>query len=110
MKSGQHIAVPSLKLSLKIKLLFIGKHSLQYFSPHFGKFSYSGHCGMLHKGSLPGAHGYLGKNIRRVILSCAVKKIRATFPAPDGMYTGYIAGDDDDSSFDSELDEAWREL
>ena len=35
---------------------------------------------------------------------------RATFPAPDGMYTGYIAGDDDDSSFDSELDEARRDF
>ena len=56
------------------------------------------------------AHGHLGKNIRRVIPSCAVKKIRATFPAPDGIYTGYIAGDDDDSSFDSELDEAWRDF
>ena len=51
-------------------------------------------------------HGHLGKTIRRVIPSCAVKKIREIFPADDGIYTGFIAGDDDDSAFDGELERA----
>ena len=58
---------------------------------------------MQHRGSLPGGPmATLVKTfaVYSVIPSCAVKKIRATFPAPDGIYTGYIAGDDDDSSFD----------
>ena len=57
------------------------------------------------------AHGYLGKKIRRVIPSCAVKIIRNTFAAEDGIYTGYLPGDDDDdSAFDSELEQAWRDF
>lgn len=28
----------------------------------------------------------------------------------DGMYIGYIVGDDDDSLFDSEFDEVWRDF
>ena len=55
-------------------------------------------------------HGHLGKTIRRVIPSCAVKKIRGVFPSEDGSYTGYIPGDDDDSAFDSELEKAWRDF
>lgn len=55
-------------------------------------------------------HGNLGKNIRRVIPSCAVKKIRSMFPAEDGVYTGYMVGDDDDSAHDSELEQAWRDF
>ena len=55
-------------------------------------------------------HGHLGRKIRRVIPSCAVKKIRSTFPADDGVYTGYVAGDDDDSAHDSELEQAWRDF
>ena len=54
--------------------------------------------------------GHLGKTIPRVIPSCAVKKIREMFPADDGIYTGFIAGDDDDSAFDSELERAWRDF
>ena len=45
-----------------------------------------------------------------MIPSCAVKKIRSTFPADDGVYTGYVAGDDDDSAHDSELEQAWRDF
>lgn len=55
-------------------------------------------------------HGHLGKTIRRVIPSGAVKKIRSVFPSEDGSYTGYIPGDDDDSAFDSELEKAWRDF
>ncbi|XP_022777632.1 uncharacterized protein LOC111319067 [Stylophora pistillata] len=33
------------------------------------------------------AHGYLGKKIRRVIPSCAVKIIRENFPCEDGIYS-----------------------
>ncbi|PFX27532.1 P2X purinoceptor 7-like [Stylophora pistillata] len=55
-------------------------------------------------------HGYLGKNIRRVIPSCTVKKIRAEFPAQDGAYAGYITGEEDDSAFDGEMEEAWRDF
>ena len=55
-------------------------------------------------------HGYLGKSIRRVIPSCAVKKIRAEFPSQDGLYTGYIGGEEDDNAFDSELEQAWRDF
>ena len=43
--------------------------------------------------------------------SCAVKIIRNTFAAEDGIYTGYLPGDDDDdSAFDSELEQAWRDF
>ena len=33
--------------------------------------------------------GRLGKNIRKVVPSCAVQKIRATFPAEDGVYVPF---------------------
>jgi hypothetical protein len=39
-----------------------------------------------------------------------VKKIRAEFPAQDGIYTGYRGEDEDDSAFDSELEQAWRDF
>ena len=55
-------------------------------------------------------HGHLGKTIRRVIPSCAAKKIRGVFPSEDGSYTGYFPGDDDDSAFDSELEKGWRDF
>ena len=45
-----------------------------------------------------------------VIPSCVVKKIRSVFPSGDGSYTAYVAGDDDDSAFDSELKQAWRDF
>lgn len=51
-------------------------------------------------------HGHLGKTIHCVILAHAVKKIRSVFPSEDGSYTGYIAGDDDNGAFDSELAQA----
>ena len=53
-KSGQYIAVASLKLSLKLNFYLLANIAYNIFSPHFGKFPYSGHCGMLHTGSLPG--------------------------------------------------------
>ena len=52
-------------------------------------------------------HGHLGIKIRRVIPSCAVKKIRG---ADNSVYTGYLEGDDDDSAHDSELEQAWRDF
>lgn len=55
-------------------------------------------------------HGHLGRKIRRVIPSCAVKKIRNAFPADSNVYTGYLEGDDDDSAHDSELEQAWRDF
>ena len=45
-----------------------------------------------------------------MIPSCAVKKIRTMLPAEDGVYTGYMVGDDDDSAHDSELEQAWRDF
>ena len=45
-----------------------------------------------------------------MIQSCAVKKIRAEFPAQDDAYTGYITGEEDDSAFDGEMEEAWRDF
>ena len=50
------------------------------------------------------------KKVRRVISSCTVKKIRTMFPSEDGVYTGYMVGDDDDSAHDSELEQAWRDF
>ena len=51
------------------------------------------------------------QKIRRVIPSCAVKIITNTFAAQDGIYTGYLPGDDDDdSASDSELEQAWRDF
>ena len=55
-------------------------------------------------------HGHLGKTIRRVIPSCVVMNIRSAFPSKDGSYTGYIVGDDDESTFDSELEQAWKDF
>lgn len=55
-------------------------------------------------------HGYLGKSIWRVIPSCVVKKIRAEFPAQNGLYTGYRGEEEDDSAFDNELEQAWRDF
>ena len=36
-------------------------------------------------------HGYLGKGDRRIIPSCAVKKVREQYPAPDNVYMGFRA-------------------
>ena len=36
-------------------------------------------------------HGYLGKGNRRIIPSCAVKKVREQYPAPDNVYMGFRA-------------------
>ena len=36
-------------------------------------------------------HGYLGKGNRRIIPSCAVKKVREQYPAPDSVYMGFMA-------------------
>ena len=47
-----------------------------------------------------------------VIPSCAVKKIRSEIPSEDGIYRGYIRGDDDDddSDFDSDIQQVWRDF
>ncbi|XP_067045481.1 uncharacterized protein [Acropora muricata] len=55
-------------------------------------------------------HGHLGKTICHVIPSCVVMNIRSAFPSEDGSYTGYIVGDDDESTFDSELEQAWKDF
>ena len=34
-------------------------------------------------------YGYLGKDIRKVVPSCVVNKIRSIFPAPDNIYVPY---------------------
>ena len=36
--------------------------------------------------------------------------IRSAFPSEDGSYTGYIVGDDDESTFDSKLEQAWKDF
>lgn len=56
-------------------------------------------------------HGWLGKKIHRVIPSCAVSKIRGTFPEEDGVYVGYQQGDDDDEDdMAAEVEQAWRDF
>ena len=40
-----------------------------------------------------------------------MKKTRNEFPSEDGIYSGYIPGDDDDDSdFDSDIQQAWRDF
>jgi hypothetical protein len=34
-------------------------------------------------------HRYLGKKVRVVLPSCAVKTIREKFPSENGLYTGF---------------------
>ena len=63
--------------------------------------------------SLPvGYMDILEKKFRSVIPPWAVKKMRVTFPAEDGNYTGYKdddTGDDDDNALmASNQDQAWR--
>lgn len=36
-------------------------------------------------------HGYLGNRNRQIIRSCAVKKVREQYPAPDNVYMGFRA-------------------
>lgn len=54
--------------------------------------------------------GILEREFFCVIPSCAVKKIRSEIPSEDGIYSGYIPGDDDDSDFDSDIQQAWRDF
>jgi len=46
----------------------------------------------------------LGKNVRRIIPSCAVSRIREAFPAPDGKYVNF---DGDDEGI-PDVDDAWK--
>ena len=61
---------------------------------------------------LVGYMDILEKKFRSVIPPCAVKKMRVTFPAEDGNYTGYKdndTGDDDDNALmASKQDQARR--
>ena len=34
-------------------------------------------------------YGKLGRGVRKIVPACAVHKIRKTFPAPNGIYTGF---------------------
>lgn len=35
------------------------------------------------------AYGKLGRGVRKIVPACVMKKIRNTFPAQDGIYTGF---------------------
>ena len=39
-----------------------------------------------------------------------VNGIRSAFPSEDGNYTEYIVGDDDESTFESALEQAWKDF
>ena len=49
----------------------------------------------------------LGRYVRRVIPSCAVSKIRETFPEADGKYVNF-EGDDEGADGISEIVKAWE--
>ena len=36
--------------------------------------------------------------------------LRSAFSSEDGSYAGCIVGDDDKSTFDSELEQAWKDF
>ena len=57
-----------------------------------------------------GVHGHLGKTIHSVIPSRVVMNLRSAFSSEDGSYPGCIVGDDDKSTFDSELEQAWKDF
>ena len=54
-------------------------------------FSMSSFCKAAYRQFILWEHGYLGKGNRRIIPSCAVKKVREQYPAPDNVYMGFMA-------------------
>ena len=50
----------------------------------------------------------LGRYNRRIIPSCAVLKIRETFPEADGNYGGFKGDDDGADAFETEITQAWE--
>ena len=46
-------------------------------------------------------HGKLGKGNRKIIPSCVVTCIRKEFPDPNGNYTGFLDGTEEQAEYDS---------
>ena len=56
---------------------------------------------MAHRNFTSWVDGRLGPGIRRVIPSCIMERIRKQFPDEDGVYTGFIQGDNDSAEYDA---------